>query len=140
MLVDGIPAAQVEVADAEVGAVGALQGLGQGVAEVAVDVVEDAGHRGHCSSVGGRRLCGWRLFADGLLGLCRQVSHKSADFASEMGAEVPPARGDRPDLFYSCSSGKVLLPSQSTSHHLLALRNSQPSHVSMTCRLVKEYS
>ena len=38
----------------------------------------------------GADLCGWRLFADGFLGLCRQVSHKSADFASEMGAEVPP--------------------------------------------------
>ena len=42
-LVDGAPAAQVEVTDAEVGAVSVLEGLGQGVAEVAVDVVEDAG-------------------------------------------------------------------------------------------------
>ena len=53
--VDGAPAAQIEVADAEVGAVGVLEGLGQGVAEVVVDVVEDAGHRGCCSSV-----CVWR--------------------------------------------------------------------------------
>ena len=67
VLVDGTPAAQVEVADAEVGAVGEFQGRGQGGAEVAVDVVEDAGHRGVCSSLGRRRTCVGRLFAKGVI-------------------------------------------------------------------------
>ena len=43
-LVELLPAAQVEVADAEVGAVGELQGLPQGRQERLLDVVEDAGH------------------------------------------------------------------------------------------------
>ena len=43
-LVELLPAAEVEVADAEVGAVGDLDGVQQGGEEGLLDVVEDAGH------------------------------------------------------------------------------------------------
>ena len=42
--VNRFPAAQIEVADAEVGALGDLERVPQGWEEVGGDVVEDAGH------------------------------------------------------------------------------------------------
>ena len=42
--VDLAPAAQVEVADAEIGPLGDLEGLGEGREKAGFDVVEDAGH------------------------------------------------------------------------------------------------
>src|SRR5262249_34020164 len=44
--VELLPSTEVEVADAEVRAVGDFQGFAQGVAEVLLDVVEDARHGG----------------------------------------------------------------------------------------------
>ena len=64
VLVDEDPTALVEMANAEVGAVGILGNLGQAVAKL---VVEDAGHRGYRFSVGRRRHCSWHIFSDGIL-------------------------------------------------------------------------
>ncbi|MDE0079226.1 MAG: hypothetical protein OXO50_17030 [Caldilineaceae bacterium] len=75
VLVDGDPTALVEMANAEVGAVGILEDLGQAVAEVVVDVVEDAGHRGYCSSFGGKGSWAERFVTDVVSGYTGNNCH-----------------------------------------------------------------